>query len=144
MILCSCSVNGKIYLENITELRVTQINAAGISAQTKMVITNDLSYNIEVLSIDYELFRGKQKLGVGSLDGKITIARKSSLEYEVPLRLVLEKGLLSKIPALLADHSPLELQAVILVKTGLLKKRIKFTQIFSGEALGELFPSFGL
>ncbi len=129
-LLPGCFSYKPVELVGIRSFKVTQVGLKGISATIGAELKNPNGYRIHVQDPDVDLSINGISIGKALLDSTITLRRRSSEAYDIPVRVNFQIDQAGIIPGLatglLSGSIKLGVKGTVVGKAGLLRKRFPF------------------
>ncbi|MBX2971524.1 MAG: LEA type 2 family protein [Flavobacteriales bacterium] len=127
--LSSCLSYKQVELIDVTNIQVERMDAKGIAVRVDAVVNNPNNYRIHAQDPDVDLYVNGKFVGKGVLDSALTLQKKSTQVYSVPMRAELQGGALLMV--LLSgvfggNEMKLAAKGTVVGRVGLLRKRFPF------------------
>ncbi len=129
LLLASCLSYKQVELVDVTNIRVERMDAKGIAVRVDAMVSNPNNYRIHAQDPDVDLYVNGRFVGKGVLDSALTLEKKSSRVYSVPLHAELQGG--SLLMVLLSgvfggNEMNFAAKGTVVGRVGLLRKRFPF------------------
>jgi LEA14-like dessication related protein len=129
VLLAGCMSYSEVKLEGVQGVRITRLDAKGISASIQVQVDNPNPYRIKVLDPDVDLYVNDVPLGKAMLDSTIVLEPSGTRTYSIPLRATFtnSKDLLPVLlGSALGGSMKFGAKGTVTGRAGLVRKRIPF------------------
>lgn len=127
--LASCLSYKQVELVDVTNIRVERMDAKGIAVRVDAVVNNPNNYRIHAQDPDVDLYVNDKFIGKGILDSNLSLDKRTTRIYSVPMHAELQGGALLMV--LLSgvfggNEVKLAAKGTVVGRVGLLRKRFPF------------------
>lgn len=128
-LLSSCLSYKPVELVEVDNIRVVRMDTKGIAVRVDARVSNPNNYRIHAQDPDVDLYVNDKFVGKGVLDSALTLQKRSTQVYSVPLRAELQGG--SLLVVLLGsvfggNEVKLAAKGTVVGRVGLIRKRFPF------------------
>jgi len=129
LFLSSCLSYEQVELQDITNVQVDQLDLKGIAVRIDARINNPNGYMIHLLDPDVDLFINGKFIGKGILDTALTLQKRSTQIYSIPIHAEVAPGSLLGLllsGTLNSKSVKLGAKGTVVGKAFLVRKRFPF------------------
>ncbi len=132
LLLTSCLSYQEVTFKGITDMQVSKMDQEGISARVQVTLDNPNAFRIRVIDPDVELYLNDVFIGKARLDSNLTLDRKSSRDYSVPLHASFDghgpQAMAAMLGAALSGQARLKAKGSVVGRAFFLRKRFPFEE----------------
>jgi hypothetical protein len=132
LLFTSCLSYQEVTFKGITDMQVSKMDQEGISARVQVTLDNPNAFRIRVIDPDVELYLNDVFIGKARLDSNLTLDRKSSRDYSVPLHASFEghgpQAMAAMLGAALSGQAKLKAKGSVVGRAFFLRKRFPFEE----------------
>lgn len=125
-----CLTYKEVSFHGITGVQLARVDAKGLALNAQVVLENPNGYNIHVADPDVDVFLNELYLGKATINSKLTLVRKHTDTYNVPLLVDFSQQGGSPLTALMgaamAGKATLKVKGHVRGGISLLRKKIPF------------------
>ena len=132
LLLTSCLSYQEVSFKGVTDMQVSKMDQEGISARVQVTLDNPNAFRIHVIDPDVELYLNDVFIGKARLDSNLTLDRKSSRDYSVPLHASFDghgpQAMAAMLGAALSGQAKLRAKGSVVGRAFFLRKRFPFEE----------------
>ena len=132
LLLSSCFSYREVIFKGITDLQVSSLDQQGISARAMVTLDNPNGFRIHVNDPDVDLYLNDVYIGKATLDSNLTLDKRASKDYSVPMHATFDghgtEAMVAILGAALSGHAKLKAKGSVVGKAFLFSKRFPFEQ----------------
>jgi hypothetical protein len=128
LLLPSCLSYREVVLQDVKNIQVERFDGSGLSMRVDAVIENPNNYRIRATDPDVDLYLNGKLIGKGILDSALSLDRRSTRTYSIPLRAEFSGGslLMMLLGGALSGNMEFTAKGTVVGRAGLLRKRFPF------------------
>lgn len=138
LMLVGCSPKGAVQFVSFDKIRPLEINSTGIDLEMSITLSNSFKKKVTAHEAEFEIINSDRAIAVVKLLNPIVLQPRSSDRHTVKLRIRLSQGALSEVMTILSRPTPLTIRGTVKGQMGILKKKIRFEQVVTGQNKNEL------
>lgn len=122
----------EVSFRGVTGVQLARMDAKGLALTAQVVLDNPNGYRIHVADPDVDVYLNEQYLGKATIDSKVTLARKRTDTYNVPLHVDFTRlgssPLMALMGAALTGKATLKVKGSVRGRVGLIGRKFPFEE----------------
>jgi len=132
LLLSSCFSYQEVTFKGITDVQVSRMDEKGIAVRAMVTLDNPNGFRIHVNDPDVDVYLNDVYIGKAILDSNLTIDKRISKDYAVPMHATFNghggDAMVAILGAALSGHAKLKAKGSVSGKSFLFSKRFPFEQ----------------
>ncbi len=131
-LLGSCTSYREVVFKGVEGVQLARMDGRGLALTAQVVVENPNNYRIHVVDPDVEVYLNDLYMGKARLDEKVTLQRRSTATYAVPMNVEFSgqggSPLVALMGAALAGKGKLKVTGTVRGRVGLIGRRFPFEE----------------
>ncbi len=132
LLLSSCFSYQEVTFKGITDVQLSKMDQQGIAVRAMVTLDNPNAFRIHVNDPDVDVFLNDVYIGKATLDSNLTLDKRISKDYAVPMHATFDghgaEAMVAILGAALSGHAKLKAKGSVVGKAFLFSKRFPFEQ----------------
>lgn len=131
-LLGSCTSYREVVFKGVEDVQLARMDGRGLALTAQVVVENPNNYRIHVADPDVEVYLNDLYVGKARLDEKVTLERRSTATYAVPMNVEFSgqggSPLVALMGAALAGQGKLKVKGTVRGRVGLIGRKFPFEE----------------